>query len=62
MSSDIEIARQAKMEPIIDIGSKLKIPNEAMNPFGHFKAKLSSEWLNSNSNKKKREINFSYCN
>ena len=56
MSSDIEIARQAKMEPIIDIGSKLKIPNEAMNPFGHFKAKLSSEWLNSNSNKKKGKL------
>ncbi len=45
MSSDIEIARKANMEPIMDIGTKLDIPFKALRPFGHFKAKLSSTWL-----------------
>ena len=56
MSSDIEIARKAKMDPIMDIGAKLNIPHEAMNPFGHFKAKLSSEWLNQQANQKKAKL------
>ena len=56
MSSDIEIARKAKMDPIMDIGNKLNIPHEAMNPFGHFKAKLSSEWLNQQSNQNKAKL------
>ena len=34
MSSDIEIARKANMESILDIGSKLDIPNSAISPFG----------------------------
>ncbi len=56
MSSDIEIARKAKMDPIMDIGGKLNIPHEAMNPFGHFKAKLSSEWLNQQANQNKAKL------
>ena len=52
MSSDIEIARQAKMEPILDIGAKLDIPFKALRPFGHFKAKLSPTWLQNQSKKK----------
>ena len=56
MSSDIEIARKAKMDPIMDIGAKLNIPHEAMNPFGHFKAKLSSEWLNQQANQNKAKL------
>ena len=58
MSSDIEIARKAKMDPIMDIGAKLNIPHEAMNPFGHFKAKLSSEWLNQQANQNKAKLIF----
>ena len=56
MSSDIEIARKANMESILDIGSKLNIPNSAISPFGHYKAKLSSEWLDSQSNNKSGKL------
>ena len=52
MSSDIEIARKANMEPILDIGAKLDIPFKALRPFGHFKAKLSPTWLQNQSKKK----------
>ena len=45
MSSDIEIARNAHLEPIMDVGAKLDIPFKALRPYGHFKAKLSSSWL-----------------
>ena len=49
MSSDIEIARKANMEPIMDIGTKLDIPFKALRPFGHFKAKLSPTWFQNQS-------------
>ena len=56
MSSDIEIARKANMEPIMDIGTKLDIPFKALRPFGHFKAKLSSTWLQNQSKKKNAKL------
>ena len=43
--SDIEIARAAKMKPILEIGAELGIPAEQLNPYGHDKAKLSQEFL-----------------
>ena len=43
--SDIKIARNAKVKPISEISSGLNIPNQAMIPVGHDKAKLSLEWL-----------------
>ena len=43
--SDIEIARNAIVKPISEIGQKLDIPNNAMIPFGHDKAKISLDWL-----------------
>ena len=49
MSSDIEIARNAHLEPIMDVGAKLDIPFKALRPYGHFKAKLSSSWLENKS-------------
>ncbi len=46
--SDIEIAQQAKMRPIIGLAEeKLGIPAEHLDPYGHYKAKLSLEYLNS---------------
>ncbi len=45
--SDIEIAREATMLPIGDIGDKLGIPNNALMPFGHTKAKLTQEFIDS---------------
>ena len=56
MNSDIEIARKANMEPITDIGSKLNIPSSAISPFGHYKAKLSSEWLNTQAGNSKGKL------
>jgi len=43
--SDIEIAQAATMLPINQIGEKLGIPAEALEPYGHYKAKISLEYL-----------------
>jgi formate--tetrahydrofolate ligase len=47
VKSDIEIAREAKKKPIQDIGARLDIPPEHLLPFGHDKAKVSSDFLKS---------------
>jgi len=46
MASDIEIARAAKIKPIAEIASKLGIPDESLEPYGRFKAKISMDWIN----------------
>jgi formate--tetrahydrofolate ligase len=40
--TDIEIAREAKKKPIMEIGQKLGIPSEHLLPYGHDKAKVRS--------------------
>ncbi len=45
--SDIEIAREANKKPIQEIGAKLDIPSEHLLPYGHDKAKVSQEFINS---------------
>ena len=45
--SDIEIARAAKKKPIQEIGDKIGIPTEHLLPYGHDKAKISQEFINS---------------
>ncbi|MEQ8490708.1 MAG: formate--tetrahydrofolate ligase [Marinovum algicola] len=45
--SDIEIARAASKKPIQEIGDKLGIPGEHLLPYGHDKAKVSQEYINS---------------
>jgi formate--tetrahydrofolate ligase len=50
--SDIEIAREAKKQPIQEIGAKLGIPTEHLLPFGHDKAKVSAEFIKSLEGKK----------
>ena len=45
MLSDIEISRAAKMQPIGAIAARLGIPDEAVEPYGRFKAKISLDWL-----------------
>ncbi len=48
MPSDIEIAQQAKLEPISRLAlAKLGIPEEHLEPYGHYKAKVSLEYLDS---------------
>src|SRR5215217_240072 len=43
--SDIEIARQAVMKPVIEIGSRLGIPEKSLIPFGHTKAKVHLDYI-----------------
>jgi formate--tetrahydrofolate ligase len=46
--SDIEIAQKAKMQPIIGLAEqKFGIPAEQLDPYGHYKAKVSLEYVNS---------------
>ena len=45
--SDIEIAREATKKPIQQIGDTLGIPTEHLLPYGHDKAKISQEFINS---------------
>ncbi|HFC04967.1 MAG TPA: formate--tetrahydrofolate ligase [Rhizobiales bacterium] len=45
--SDIEIARAAKMKPVSEIADRLGIPSEATIPYGHTKAKLSLDYIDS---------------
>jgi formate--tetrahydrofolate ligase len=50
--SDIEIAQAAKMRPIMDIArEKLGIAPEHLNPYGHYKAKVSMDYIKSLKNK-----------
>ena len=44
--SDIEIAQKATMKPINEIAQALGIPGSAVSPFGHYKAKISLEYIN----------------
>ncbi len=45
--SDIEIAQNAPIKPIAEIAEGLGIPNESLVPFGHTKAKVSLDFIDS---------------
>lgn len=45
MKTDIEIAQSAKMLPIREIADKIGIPEEALEYYGKYKAKLSDEFI-----------------
>lgn len=47
VKSDIEIARAANKRPILEIGAKLGIPAESLEPYGNDKAKVSAEFISS---------------
>ncbi|GAO30056.1 formate-tetrahydrofolate ligase [Geofilum rubicundum JCM 15548] len=40
MLSDIEIAQGTALKPIKEIASRLRIPEDQLEPYGHYKAKL----------------------
>jgi formate--tetrahydrofolate ligase len=45
--SDIDIAQAATLKPIMQIAQeRLHIPMEALEPYGHYKAKIDLTWLN----------------
>ena len=47
MKSDIEIARAAKLDSIIDVAKRIGINQESVFNYGHHKAKISLEFINS---------------
>ncbi|MFL2568810.1 MAG: formate--tetrahydrofolate ligase [Gammaproteobacteria bacterium] len=47
MKTDIEIAQLAKLEKIQKIAKKLNIPEDALEPYGHYKAKISMDYIKS---------------
>lgn len=49
--SDIEIARSATLKPIQEIGESLNVPTESLIPYGHTKAKLDLDFINSLENR-----------
>ena len=52
IKSDIEIAREAKMKPIMEVGRALGIPEKDLIPYGHTKAKVHLDYINGLSSKK----------
>ena len=54
--SDIEIAQQAKMLRVTKIAEKLGIPDEHLVPYGHYKAKVSLEYIDSLKDKKEGKL------
>jgi formate--tetrahydrofolate ligase len=56
VKSDIEIAREAKMKPIMEIGKKLGIPHEDLIPYGHTKAKVHLDYIDKLSSKKNGKL------
>jgi len=44
MKSDIQIAQEANIRPITEIGAKLNIPAESLSQYGHYKAKVSAAY------------------
>ena len=47
MPTDIEIAQNARLERIGHIAARVGIPDDALEPYGHYKAKVSLDWLDS---------------
>jgi formate--tetrahydrofolate ligase len=45
--SDLHIARRATLKPIADIGARLGIPEDALEPYGRSKAKIDFEYISS---------------
>ena len=54
--SDIEIARSAEKKPILEVGDGLGIPKEHLLPYGHDKAKVSQEFINSVQDRKNGKL------
>ncbi len=51
MASDIEIAQKATMKRITEVASHLGIADEHLEPYGHYKAKISLDYVDSLKNK-----------
>ena len=47
MKTDIEIAQEAVMEPIVKVAQKRGIKEDELELYGKYKAKISDEYMNS---------------
>jgi len=47
VKSDIEIAREARMRPIVEVGVKAGVPADALLNYGPYKAKISFDFIES---------------
>ena len=56
MHSDLEIARAAKKLPIAEVAGRLGIPASQLVPYGHDKAKIAYEFLESLHGKKNGKL------
>ena len=52
MPTDIEIARQAKLIPITEVAANAGAPDDALIPYGKYKAKVDVDQLPDNPNGK----------
>src|SRR5699024_6557005 len=51
--SDLDIANQSTLQPIGDIAEKVGIPADALEPYGHYKAKIDINQVKQKDNKGK---------
>ncbi len=56
MKSDIEIAQEAKLEPITEVAATIGISPDDIELYGKYKAKLSEEYLSKISNNKNGKL------
>ena len=56
MLSDIEIAQRASLKRIGEIAAKLGIPDQALEPYGHYKAKIGLDFAESLSGRKNGKL------
>ena len=54
--SDIEIAQLAKMQRVGKVAEKLGIPDEHLVPYGHYKAKVSLDYVDSLKDRKEGKL------
>jgi formate--tetrahydrofolate ligase len=45
MQSDLAIARAAAMQPIVEVADRIGIPEEALQPYGRYIAKIDADYL-----------------
>ncbi|HWB44945.1 MAG TPA: formate--tetrahydrofolate ligase [Hyphomicrobiaceae bacterium] len=52
VKSDIEVAREAKLKPIAEVGKKIGIPADALLNYGPYKAKVAFDFINASQKNK----------
>ena len=58
MKQDIEIAQEAQIRPIVEIAAKLGIPQNELETYGRFKAKIPLHFIDEEKIKKGKWFKF----